>query len=273
MEVKRLLFKSQLVDLQYAASKEGIWAEDNYFVPIDAIRLWIIHKNEKDGKWIAFSDNYQWIYVSHHQDDFIKFLIDILPAVERFEVEGDESCGKSLLYLKNEMFLHYSFKTDFLIEIKSNEVPLGDVHHKFWMYNWAHNISLDGIDTDTYTLKDEEVKQLNRDVNDLFVIGFMHQSSSKYLLTQEVEPGQAVWVFENRDKRHFFTDHLFDQKAPIKDLVWYHFKGKELELNILILPGLEALLFKNGSELKDFLTVHHCPCIEKSVVKVENKVT
>ena len=110
MEVKRLLFKSSEIDLGYAASAEGIWGEENYFVPMKAIRMWIFHKDGKDGKWMAFSDNYEWIYVSHHADDFIKFLLEILPAVERFEVKGDKGCERSLLFLENEMSLNYSLK-------------------------------------------------------------------------------------------------------------------------------------------------------------------
>jgi hypothetical protein len=238
-----------------------------------SIRMWIIHKAGEDGKWIAFSDNYEWAYVAHHQDDFIKFLQEMLPAVERFEVEADGSTGKDLLYLKQEMFLHYSFQTDFLMEIKSNELPLGDVHHKFWIYNWGHNLSMTGNDTDTYTLKDTELELLNQDVNDLFFRGFFHQSSSKYFLTNEVDPQQSVWVFQDKDKRHFFTDQYYDQKAPIKDLTWYRFIGEALELNVLMLPGLNAFLFKDKPELRDFLLTHDCQVTEKSVLQAENRLT
>lgn len=240
---------------------------------MNAIRMLIIHKDGEDGKWIAFSDNYEWVYVAHYQDDFIKFLLETLPAVERHSIVGDDVFEDRILYLENERFLHYSFQTDFLMEIKSKELPLGEVHHKFWCYNWAHDISMKGANTDTYTLNETELELLNQDVNDLFNRGFFHQSSSEYFLTEDVEPEQSVWVFEATDDKYYFTSQLYDQKAPTRDLTWYHLKGQLMELNILMLPGLNTLMFKEGLELSEFLTAHECTCIEKTILNVESKKT
>lgn len=269
MEVKRLLFKSSKIDLQYAASSEGVWGEENYFVPMNAIRLWIFHKDGKEGKWMAFSDNYEWIYVSHHDDDFIKFLLKVLPAVERFEVRGDRSCERSLLFLENDMSLNYSFKTDFLLEFESEELPLGEVHHKFWLYNWAHNLSMVGDHTDTYTLNDTEIEKLNDDVNDLFIRGFFHQSKAKYLSTQDIQPNQSVCAFEIKGRRHFFSETHLDQTAPIKDLALYSFTGQGVNLNMLMIPRLEVFIFQEGPELISFLQSKGCPHFEKHVTHVE----
>lgn len=272
MEVKRLQFKGATQAVTYHASQEAVWAEGGYFVPMASIRMWIIHNHGKDGQWIIFSDNYEWIYVVHHLDDFVKFMLELLPVTERFQV-ADSKAASELLYLENELFMHYSYQKDFLMEIKNPNLPLGEVHHKFWLYNWAVDLDLEGKATETYSLKQEELEALSNDVNDLFNRGFFHQSESTFFTTEELKTEDVLWVFKNLDKQQFFSKEFYDQTGPLKDLTCYRFTSPDLSLNILPLTQLNVMVFKTSEAVDEFLSKSEVQLVEKQIEEVKEMTT
>ncbi len=276
MEVKRLFFESQKVrpPITFKGSEIGIWGEQNYFVPIESIRIYVFHKENVDRQWIAFSEIYEWIYISTEKDDFIEFLLRTLPFHERFEMTSGKNQERDSIYLEGgALYMFYSYRKFFIWDIENKELPLGEVKHSRRFYSWADNVGMRALSTEEYTLTAKEEDLLQSHSNDLFTFGFHHQSSARFFLTSKVDSGQHFYLVQYLEKTHFFSSQYYDQAVDLSRLTLIELVGEERSFNILTLPGLDALVFKDAQVFADYLKQNGIQNYRKMILSEDVKET
>jgi hypothetical protein len=253
MITKRIHFSGGK-NIDYYGSEHGVWSEKVDFIPLRSIRMMLFQKKEQGIHWIAYSEKYDWAYINKTEDDFIRYLLEVLRNTETYEVvQGNQD--DCMFYLKDNLFLHYSSRQDLLIEFVNKAHTTGKIQHKVWFYDFRLNSEMTAHSSDDHELTKEECEALNDFGNTVFVKGFFHpnKQSSKNHLTELLTPETELSVFEHMDEKHFFSSNKYDQKVLLSQVVHYQFSGPEQTLNIAILSSSNVWIFNEGKALIQLL--------------------
>lgn len=157
--MKRINFKDRRDQIIYQGAEIGIW-DNKLFVPIESIQLMIFEKEGEPIHWIAYSPLMQWGYITEEADDFTQFLDATVKFKQTHEVEDGKRTSK-MFYLKNGLFLHYSYRTSLLLDWENNADKKNKIQNKLWIetYGFTQNlIASEGPDIKTWE-EDEILKK------------------------------------------------------------------------------------------------------------------